>query len=154
MPRYLEDFEIGETWTSRPFEITQEEIVTYARQYDPQPIHTDPEAAAGGRFGGVIASGWQVAALSMRLFVESGGYGNTPMIGLGIDELRWRKPVRPGDVLTVTREVVGAARSIRRPQVGTIRTKVTMTNQDREVVLTMITLGQVPARPAGENDAD
>jgi acyl dehydratase len=147
MPRYLEDFEIGETWTSRPFEMTEDHIVTYARQYDPQPIHTDPERAAQGRFGGVIASGWQVAALSMRLFVESGGYGDTPMVGLGIDELRWRKPVRPGDVLTVTREVVGVERSKTRPQFGTIRTKVTMANQDGDAVLTLFTLGQVPARP-------
>lgn len=148
MPRYLEDFEIGETWTSRPFEMSEDDIVTYARQYDPQPMHTDPEKAASGRFGGVIASGWQIAALSMRLFVESGGYGDTPMVGLGIDELRWRRPVRPGDVLTVKREVVGVERSKSRPQFGTIRTKVTVSNQDGEAVLTLLTLGQVPARPA------
>lgn len=146
MPRYLEDFEIGETWTSRPFEMTQDDIVAYARQYDPQLIHTDPERAAQGRFGSVIASGWQVAALSMRLFVESGGYGDTPMVGLGIDELRWRKPVRPGDVLTVTREVVGVERSKSRPQFGTIRTRVSVGNQNGEVVMTLVTLGQVPTR--------
>ncbi len=147
MPRYLEDFEIGETWTSRPFEMTEDNIVTYARQYDPQPMHIDPEQAAKGRFGTVIASGWQIAALSMRLFLESGGYGDTPMVGLGIDELRWRKPVRPGDVLTVTREVVGVERSKTRPDFGRISTRVTVSNQDGDAVMTLLTLGQVPCRP-------
>ena len=98
MPRFLEDFKIGETWISKTIELTEEMIVSYARQYDPQPMHTDPEKAAAGRFGGVIASGWQVAALAMKLFIESGGYGDTPVVGLGVDELRWRKPARPGDI--------------------------------------------------------
>jgi len=149
MPRYLEDFIIGETWTSSPVEVTQDEIVAFARLYDPQPMHTDPEKAAASRFGGVIASGWQVASLSMRLFIEGGGHQGTPAVGLGVDELRWRRPVRPGDRLTVTREVVGIERSKSRPQFGTLRTKITVTNQDGEVVMSMISLGQVPARPAG-----
>lgn len=148
MPRYLEDFEIGETWTSKPVEITEDDIVTFARQYDPQPMHTDPEKAAQSRFGGVIASGWHVVALSMRLFIEAGGHQGTPAVGLGIDELRWRKPVRPGDCLTVHREVVGIERSQSRPEYGRLRTRVTVVNQDGETVLTMISIGQVPARPA------
>lgn len=148
MARYLEDFEIGETWTSRTVEMTQDDIVTFARQYDPQPMHTDPEKAAQSRFGGVIASGWQVVALSMRLFIEAGGHQGTPAVGLGIDELRWRKPVRPGDRLTVLREVVGVERSKSRPEFGMLRTRVSVTNQDGDTVLTMVTLGQVPARQA------
>lgn len=151
MPRYLEDFEIGETWTSKTVEVTEDDIVTFARQYDPQPMHTDPVKAAESRFGGVIASGWQVVALSMRLFIEGGGHQGTPAVGLGIDELRWRKPVRPGDRLTVHREVVGVERSKSRPEFGTLRTRVTVTNQDGAVVLTMVSLGQVPARPAAES---
>lgn len=146
MPRFLEDFEIGETWVSRTVEMTQQNIVSYALQNDPQPMHTDPEYAATGRFGTVIASGWQIAALSMRLFIEGGGYGDTPVVGLGVDELRWRKPVRPGDVLKVTREVISAERSQTRPQYGLIRTRVTVTNQNDEAVMTLVTLGQVPAR--------
>lgn len=146
MPRMFEDFQIGETWVSRSYVMTQEEMISYALQNDPQPMHTDPEKAAAGRFGTVIASGWQIAALSMRLFIEGGGYGDTPVVGLGIDELRWRKPVRPGDVLKVTREVVGAERSRSRPDFGVIRTRVTVTNQDEEAVMTLLTLGQVPAR--------
>jgi acyl dehydratase len=127
--------------------VTEDEIVTFARAYDPQPMHTDPRKAAESRFGGVIASGWHVVSLSMRAFIEGGGHRGTPAVGLGIDELRWRRPVRPGDVLTVTREVVGAERSKSRPQVGTLRTKVIVTNQEGEVVLTMVSLGQVPSRP-------
>jgi acyl dehydratase len=146
MPRYFEDFVIGETWTSPTVVLSEDDIINYAKHYDPQPIHIDPEAAASGRFGTVIASGWQVAALSMKLFVESGGYGDTPMVGMGIDELRWRRPVRPGDGLQVTREVIGAERSRSRPQYGIIRTKVTMRNQDGEEVMTLVSLGQVPAR--------
>lgn len=150
MPRFFEDIEVGETWVSRSYAMTQEEIISYARQNDPQPMHTDPEAAARGRFGTVIASGWQIAALSMRLFIEGGGYGDTPVVGLGIDELRWRKPVRPGDVLKVTREVVAKERSKSRPQYGRIRTQVTVTNQNEETVMTLVTLGQLEARAAEE----
>jgi acyl dehydratase len=146
--RYFEDFTIGETWTSKPLTLTEHHIVRYAREYDPQPIHTDPEKAAGGRFGTVIASGWQIAALSMRLFVEAGGYGETPMVGLGIDELRWRRPVRPGDTLRVTREVVATDRHNTRPEFGIVRTKVTVSNQEGEAVMTLISLGQVPCRSA------
>lgn len=149
MRRYFEDFEIGETWTSEPVTLTQDDIVGYARQYDPQPMHTDPDKAAEGRFGTVIASGWQIAALSMRLFIEAGGYGETPVVGLGIDEVRWRRPVRPGDTLTVTREVVSTERHKKRPdEFGIIRTQVTMKNQDDETVMTLVSLGQVPCRPA------
>lgn len=150
MPRYLEDFTMGETWTSNPLEVTEDEILAFGRLYDPQPMHTDPAKATESRFGGVIASGWQVASLSMRLFIESGGHRGTPAVGLGVDELRWRRPVRPGDRLTVTREVVGAERSKSRPQFGTLRTKITMTNQNDEVVMSMVSLGQVPTRPAAD----
>lgn len=145
--RYLEDIVIGETWTSPSVVLSEEEIVAFGRANDPQPIHTDPEAAASNRFGGLIASGWQVAALSMRLFVESGGYGDTPIIGLGIDELRWTKPVRPGDRLHTVREVIETRRSKSKPDFGIIRTRVTVVNQDGETVLSMIANGQIRARP-------
>lgn len=147
MRRYFEDFSIGETWTSRAVTLTENDITRYAREYDPQPMHADPEKAAAGRFGTVIASGWQIAALSMRLFVEAGGYGETPMVGLGIDELRWRRPVRPGDTLRVTREVIGTEPHKKRPEYGIVRTKVTVSNQNDEAVMTLVSLGQVPCRP-------
>lgn len=149
MRRYFDDFEIGETWQSKAVTLSEADIIAYARVYDPQPMHTDPKAATEGPFGTVVASGWQIAALSMRLFVESGGYGETPVVGMGIDSLRWRRPVRPGDSLQVTREVVATERSEKRPDRGVIRTQVSVTNQEGETVMTLVSLGQVPARPVG-----
>src|SRR5690606_23117546 len=122
--RFLEDIVVGETWTSREVIVTEEEIIAFGRANDPQPMHTDPELAAGGRFGGLIASGGQVATLSLRLFIEAGGYGETPVVALGIDELRWLRPVRPGDRLHVVREVIETRASRSKPHLGIIRTRV------------------------------
>ena len=144
--RTFEDFVVGETWTSPAVTLSAEDIIAFARLNDPQPMHTDPAAAAKGRFGGLIASGWQVAALSMRLFIQSGGYGETPVVGLGIDELRWKRPVRPGDSLRVVREVIETRLSQSKPGFGIIRTQVRVHNQNDEVVMSMISIGQVPAR--------
>ncbi|HEY4370424.1 MAG TPA: MaoC family dehydratase [Burkholderiales bacterium] len=146
--RYLEDFKVGERWLSAPTQISEAEIVAYGLANDPQPMHTDPAAAKEGLFGGLIASGWQIAALSMRLFIQAGGYGKTPVVGLGIDGLRWLKPVRPGDTLTVEREVVEITRSEKQPDKGTIRTCVNVRNQAGDVVMTLFTLGRVHARPS------
>src|SRR5215831_12941254 len=140
--RLLEDFAVGEAWTSRWETITEDSIVTFAKVNDPQPIHTDPAVAANGRFGTVIASGWQIAALSLRLFVEDGGYGDTPMVGLGVDELRWKQIVRPGDRLQVHRAVIEVRRSASRPDRGIVKSRVEVKNQNGEVVLSMIAVGQ------------
>lgn len=150
MRQFFEDFAVGQSWESAAISLSQEDIVRFAMEYDPQPMHTDPDAAAKGRFGGLIASGWQVAAISMKLFVESGGYGETPMVGMGIDELRWRKPVRPGDRLSVVREIIALERSEKRPGFGIVKTRVSVGNQGGETVMSMISLGQVPSRPVGE----
>ena len=146
MTKYLEDFREGEIWQSEPVVIGEDEIVTYAMANDPQPIHVDPDAAKDGPFGGIIASGWQIAALSMRLFVEAGGHGDSPIVGLGIDELRWKQVVRPGDALRATREIVEVRRSASKPDRGMIRTRVTVLNQRDETVMTYYALGQVRAR--------
>lgn len=146
--RYLEDFEVGETWESEPYEITEEEIITFARANDPQPMHTDPEAAANGRFGTVIASGWQVAALALKLFVLAGGYGETPILGLGADELRWKQVVRPGDRLRTRREVIEVRRSKSKPDRGILRTRVQVLNQNDEEVYSSVSTGQIMARSA------
>lgn len=145
--RYFEDFTVGEKWISAPVTITEQEIIAYALQHDPQPMHTDPVHAAKGPFGSVIASGFQIAALSMKVFIEAGGYGDTPMVGMGIDELRWLKPVKPGDQLVVQREVVETKLSESRPDRGTIRTHVTIRNQDGDVVLSLYSMGRIPVRP-------
>jgi acyl dehydratase len=147
--RYLEDFQVGERWQSRPVALSEDEIIAFGRANDPQQMHVDPAYGAAGPFGSIIASGWQVAILSMRAFIESGGYGDTPMLGVGIDELRWLKPVRPGDVLTVEREVVEVKRSESRPDRGTVRTRVVVKNAAGEPVLSLYSLGRIPARPTG-----
>lgn len=146
MPKYLEDFREGEIWRSGTVVLGEAEMIAYARANDPQPFHVDPDAARAGPFGGIIASGWQIAALSMRLFLEAGGHGDTPIVGIGVDELRWRQVVRPGDALRTTREIVEVRRSASKPDRGTIRTRVTVLNQRDEVVMTYYALGQVRAR--------
>lgn len=148
MARYLEDFREGEIWQSGTVVLGEDEMIAYARANDPQPFHVDPEAAKKGPFGGIIASGWQIAALSMRLFIEAGGHGDSPIVGIGIDELRWKQVVRPGDTLRSTREIVEVKRSTSKPDRGTIRTRVTVFNQRDETVMTYYALGQVRARGA------
>ncbi|MES2184886.1 MAG: MaoC family dehydratase [Pseudomonadota bacterium] len=145
--RYFEDFQVGETWQSAPTPVPAEEIVAFGRHYDPQPMHTDAESAAHGPFGGLIASGWLIAAISMRAFMVAGGYGATPVVGLGIDELRWQQPVKADDVLTVTREVIELRRSASSPGFGIVKTRVTVRNQAGAVVMTLLTAGRVPGRP-------
>jgi len=147
--RYLEDFVVGETWESKPISLTEEEMITYAKANDPQPMHIDPERAKTGPFGSIIASGYQIAALSMRLFIQSGGYGATPVVGMGVDELRWLKPVKPNDILIARRELVEIKRSDKRPDRGMLRTHVTVRNQNDEVVMSLYALGQIPARTKG-----
>jgi acyl dehydratase len=148
MTKYLEDFREGEVWQSGSIVIGEDEMIAYARANDPQPFHVDPAAARNGPFGGIIASGWQIAALSMRLFIEAGGHGDTPIVGIGIDELRWKQVVQPGDTLRTIREIVEVRRSTSKPDRGTIRTRVTVLNQRDETVMTYFALGQVGARTA------
>lgn len=151
--RFFEDFRIGESWESPPTVVGAEEIVAFGQRFDPQPMHTDAQRAAEGPFAGLVASGWHVAALSMRAFVQAGGYGETPMVGLGIDELRWKAPVRAGDVVVVRREVEGLRRSESDPRKGIVRTRVTVRKQDGTVAMTLVSLGRVPARGAPAGDA-
>jgi acyl dehydratase len=151
--RYFEDFRVGETWQSAPILVTEEEMVAFGRNYDPQPMHTDAQSAARGPFGGLIASGWLIAAISMKAFMVAGGYGDTPVVGLGIDDLRWQQPVKAGDTLVVTREVAELRRSSSNPGFGIVRTRVTVRNQLGAAVMTLVTAGRVPARPATPGDA-
>jgi acyl dehydratase len=144
--RFFEDFRLGETWESPPTSVPADEIVAFGQAFDPQPMHTDAARAAASPFKGLVASGWHIAALSMREFVRAGGYGATPMVGLGIDELRWRAPVRAGDTVTVQREVIELRRSESNPGHGIVRTRVTVRNQDGAVVMSLVSAGRVPAR--------
>nr|WP_276592990.1 MaoC/PaaZ C-terminal domain-containing protein [Sphingomonas sp. GC_Shp_3] len=143
---YLDDLTPGDSWTGTPFRIDEAEVIAFAQSYDAQPMHIDPAAAAAGRFGGIIASGWHVASLVMRDFITNNPFGDTPLLGIGIDELRWLRPVRPGDTLLARREIAAVRRSASKP-VGTVTMRTSVTNQHDEPVLTMTTLMQFPARP-------
>jgi acyl dehydratase len=146
--RYLEDLEVGEKWTSEPFVLTEQEIIDFGLHFDPQPFHTDPVAAADSPFGGLIASGWHLAALCMRRSVEARLFGDMPVVGAGVDELRWLQPVRPGDQLVVERELVEIITLPDKPKRGIAKARMELKNQKGEVVMRMYGLTSIPKRPA------
>lgn len=147
MTRYFEDIEIGETYEHGSYEVTEDEIIEFAEQYDPQPFHTDPAAAAESEFGGLAASGWHTAAMCMRLLVETMANAEWASQGArGVDALRWIQPVRPGDVLSVEVEVVDKQVDDDRPGIGEVDSKLTGYNEDDEAVITWIGLGMVERR--------
>jgi acyl dehydratase len=104
---YFEDLAVGDTDSFGSYEVTEAEVVEFAERYDPQPFHTDPEAAAASPFGGLVASGWHTAAMTMRMLVEGALSEMATRGAAGVDELRWRQPVRPGQTLSVEVEVAG-----------------------------------------------
>jgi len=104
---YFEDLTVGETDAFGAYEVTAEEVTAFAEQYDPQPFHTDPDAAADSPFGGLVASGWHTAAMTMRMLVEDALSGMATRGAAGVDGLRWRRPVRPGQTLSVETEIAG-----------------------------------------------
>ena len=146
-PRYLEDLIVGERHTAGPIELTEAESVAFATRYDPQPMHMDAAFAAQGPFHGLIASGWQTCSLIMRMTIEAKPFGSTLVLGLGVDELRWPIPVRPGDSISAEFEILSVTPSKSKPQFGVARMKSTGRNQRGEVVLSMITAVWVPRRP-------
>jgi len=150
MARYFEDIEIGDVYRlDGRYEVTKDEIVEFAEQYDPQPFHLDEEAAAESLFGSLAASGWHTASMCMRLlvddFLDEGSMG-----ARGIDELRWKRPVHPGDTLRIELEVLDKRASESRPEMGHVRTKLVGYNQDEEVVIEWIALGMHRRKHAGE----
>ncbi|MGI8960520.1 MAG: MaoC family dehydratase [Bryobacteraceae bacterium] len=143
--RYLEDLVVGEVNTTREIVVRETDIIEFARCYDPQAMHTGVEAGSCGAFG-LTASGWHTAALVMRLLVDSHPLGSTPLLGLGVDDLRWPKPVRPGDTIKAEMEVLSITRSRSKPDYGVVRLKVTARNQHQEVVYVMTPSLWVPCR--------
>jgi acyl dehydratase len=142
---YLEDFHVGQRFNSASQAIDAEEIKAFARQFDPQPFHLDQEAAKATFFGGLVASGWHTAAVTMRLQVESGLPIAGGMIGIG-GEMSWPRPTRPGDVLSVASEILEVAPSRSRPDRGTIRVRSETRNQRDEVVQILDAKLLVPRR--------
>jgi acyl dehydratase len=147
MSLFFEDFRPGEITETGSVSVSKEEILAFARQFDPQPFHIDEEAARQSPYGGLIASGWHTASLCMRLIVALLGPGSGSLGSPGVDELRWLKPVRPGDELTVRVEVLESVPSRSKPDRGLVKLRYTMHNQNGEDVMTMIALGLVLRRP-------
>lgn len=136
------------TRASRTYTVTREEVIEFATKYDPQPFHLDDEAAKNTFFGRLSASGWHTGAMVMRLMVDT-WKDTEPTAGLGspgIDELKWVKPVYPGDELSVEMELIDKRRSKSRPDMGLTKTKQTVTNQHGEVVMTMVSNGLLRVR--------
>jgi acyl dehydratase len=133
--RYFEDYSVGAVEVFGEIVVTEGEIVEFARRYDPQSMHVDPVSAAQGPFGGLIASGWHTAAMVMRLFVERYLSKVATLPSPGIDELRWVRPVRPGDRLRVRVTVLEANRSRSKPDRGMVRSLVEVLNQSDDLVM-------------------
>ena len=145
--RYLEDYTEGARYSFGEESVNADEIMEFARRYDPQSIHTDPEAAAAGPFGGLIASGWQTAALMMRLFADNYLTSVASLASPGIDELRWVRPLRPDDRLTLICETTGVRPSRTKPDRGILTTDATLVNQDGNPILTATAMNMVARRP-------
>ena len=145
---YFEDLEVGPETYFGSYAVTREEVLEFAHKYDPQPFHVSDEAAAKTHFGRIAASGWHTCAMTMAVLAryvveqEQAGLGSP-----GIDELRWKTPVYPGDTLHVRGRVIEKTPSRRRPDMGSFRTEMTVTNQDEAPVLTFTSIVLIQKRP-------
>lgn len=144
--RYFEDYAPGSLHEFGDISVSAEEIIGFAQRYDPQDFHTDPEAAAKSRFGGLIASGWQTCGLMMRLYSDHYLTKNASLASPGIDELRWLVPVRPGDILRLRVTVVEARRSKSKPDRGLVRSAIEVLNEKDEIVMTMTAMNLIACR--------
>ena len=147
--RYFEDYALGATYECGSVSIDEASIVNFAKEFDPQPFHVDPVAAAVGPFGGLIASGWHTAALTMRQLVDNYLSAEASLGGAGADEIRWPYPVRPGDTLRVRATVVESRRSLSKPDRGVIKTLIETANQDGQTVMRCTAISLLRVRPGG-----
>ena len=147
-PRYWDDYQVGQKFELGSTSFTADEIVEFATKYDPQSFHVDATAAAKSMFGGLIASGWHVNAKLMRLFVDNYVDQRTALGSPGVDELRWLKPVRPGDRLTAWVECAAKVPSKSRPEMGVVHEQWQAVNQKGELVMTAKGINMVRRRPA------
>ena len=151
--RYFEVFRVGEVIDLTPVSAGEAEMVAFARQYDPQPMHIDRDWAAQGPFGGLIASGWHTCALAMRALAEWYRREGAAVLGSpGVDSVRWLLPVRPGDVLRGKFEILSARRARTKPY-GLVRQKLEFHNQDDGVVLRIVSMGIIEPRPREASQA-
>jgi acyl dehydratase len=149
---YFEDFAPGSVAQYGPRTVTREEMVEFAAEFDPQPMHLDEEAARASMLGGLSASGWHTCALAMRMMCDWFVLDSASMGAPGVDEVKWLKPVRPGDALTLRRTVLGTRVSNSRPEMGFVKFLYELVNQDGEKVMTLTTPAMLrrraPARAA------
>ena len=146
--RYFEDYLPGSAYEYGPIAVSEADIVEFAKKFDPQDIHTNPEKAAQGPFGGLIASGWHTASLMMRLFVDHYISSVAAIASPGVDELRWTKPVRPGDSLWIRVSVIESRRSQSKPHLGIVRVQVEVMNQHKEKVMSLKSANLLKCRSA------
>lgn len=140
MERYLDDFEVGDTFSAPNYTLSEGQILDFALTYDPQPIHIDAMTAAEGPYGGVIASGFQTLSLCFRMVIQTRVFETVSMGGPGIDELRFLAPVRPGDTISTTVEVLSARPSKSKPDRGVMRLQCRGYNQHRDEVISFIVI--------------
>ena len=145
--QYFEDIEVGATARFGDYPVTREEVIAFAEKYDPQPFHLSDEAAAATHFGRLSASGWHTCAMTMAMLVAHLKANEQAALGSpGIDELRWRTPVYPGDRLRCETEVLEKRRSASRPEMGIYKSRMTVLNQDDVVVMTFVSNGLIETR--------
>ncbi len=144
--RYFEDYRVGEQVEFGNYRMTEEQIVAFARDFDPQPFHVDKDAARQSVYGGLVASGWHTASAMMRMMVDHFISTKTSMGSPGMDEIRWLKPVRPGDTLRVRLTVLSAKRSTSKPDRGVINQLLEVVNQNGDVVMVSKGMGMYRCR--------
>jgi acyl dehydratase len=151
--KFYEDIEVGTKSAFGQYEVTREEVMDFASKYDPQPFHLDDEAAAQTHFGRLSASGWHTCSMTMAMMVEnmkdekSAGLGSP-----GVDSLRWKKPVYPGDTLRCETEIIEKRRSASRPEMGIFKSLIRTFNQNGDMVLEMVSNGLIRTREPGGSD--
>ena len=145
---YMEDFKVGQKFTAGPEHVTAEEIIAFAKQFDPQDFHTDAEKAKDTTFGELVASGWHTGALTMRLILKATPKMKGGMIGRQVEKMSWARPVKPGDDLTLELEILELRASGKNPLMGVMRVRNTTFNQHKKAVLEMETIIFVPRRAA------
>ncbi len=145
--RYFEDYEIGQEFTAGPYEVTAEEIIDFATKYDPQYFHTDPEAAKDSVYGGLIASGWHSCGIAMRLMLEAYLKDHVGQGSPGVEEIRWKLPVRPGDRLTLHSRIIDMRPSASREDRGIVQGAHSLRNQDGQEVMSYVGTGFYGRRP-------
>ena len=137
---YFEDVNVGDTERFGHYEVTREEIIEYARQFDPQPFHLDDEAAKASPFGGLIASGWHTGAMLIRMLNDHSIPRAATTGALGFDDLKWVSPVRPGEVLSVETRVLEKTESRSRPEIGVVKVESRVANQHGELKMSLVSI--------------